>query len=173
MSSSVLATAHDAQYFVPCDQVVIDMDQDVELRHLRYFVAVAEELHFGRAAKRLHLSQPPLSQQIRRLEDILGYTLLTRTSRSVRLTEAGEVFLDRARRTLRNVGRDLEEARSVGLGEAGSLHIGFVSSAMFMTLPAILRSYRQAYPEVRLHLHECFTAQVAQAGCRLGGQRSS
>ncbi len=138
------------------------MDQEVELRHLRYFVAVAEELHFGRAAKRLHLSQPPLSQQIRRLEEVLGHALLTRTSRSVRLTVAGEVFLARARRTLRNVQRDIEETRSIGRGEAGSLHVGFVSSAVFTTLPSILRNYRQAHPRVQLHLHECFTAQVAE-----------
>ena len=138
------------------------MDDDVELRHLRYFVAVAEELHFGRAAARLHLSQPPLSQQIRRLEDLLGYALFARTSRSVKLTNAGEAYLERARRTLRNVQRDIEETRSIGQGEVGSLHIGFVGSAMLTTLPAIFRAYREAYPRVRLHLHESFTSQVAE-----------
>lgn len=102
------------------------MDRDLELRHLRYFVAVAEELHFGRAALRLNLAQPPLSQQIRKLEEILGYALFTRTSRSVSLTTAGSAFLESARRTLRNVQRDLEEVRSIGRGEVGSLHVGFV-----------------------------------------------
>lgn len=136
------------------------MDQDIELRHLRYFVAVAEELHFGRAAERLHLSQPPLSQQIRRLEEILGYPLFTRTSRSVSLTPAGEDFLPRAQRTLRKVQRDMEETRSIGRGEVGSLHIGFVGSGMLTTLPGIFRAYREAYPGVRLHLHESFTSQV-------------
>ena len=133
---------------------------DIELRHLRYFVAVAEELHFGRAAQRLHIAQPPLSQQIRKLEEILGYPLFDRTSRSVNLTAAGAVFLERAQRTLRNVQRDIEETRSIGRGEVGSLHIGFVGSAMLTTLPAIFREYREVYPSVRLHLHESFTAKV-------------
>lgn len=138
------------------------MNDDVELRHLRYFVAVAEELHFGRAAERLHLSQPPLSQQIRRLEDVVGYALFVRTSRSVKLTGAGEAYLERARRTLRNVQRDIEEIRRIGQGEVGSLHIGFVSSAMLTTLPEIFRAYREAYPGVHLHLHESFTSRVAE-----------
>ncbi|MDQ2835082.1 MAG: LysR substrate-binding domain-containing protein [Acidobacteriota bacterium] len=137
------------------------MDDDIELRHLRYFVAVAEELHFGRAAQRLHLSQPPLSQQIRRLEEILGYPLFTRTSRSVSLTPAGVDFLPRAQRTLRKVQRDLDEARSIGRGEVGTLHIGFVGSGMLTTLPGVFRAYREAYPRVQLHLHESFTSQVA------------
>ena len=138
------------------------MDHEIELRHLRYFVAVAEELHFGRAAARLHLAQPPLSQQIRRLEELLGYALFTRTSRSVSLTDAGALLLERARRTLRNVGRDLEETRSVGRGEVGSLHVGFVGSAMLTTLPGVLRRYRERYPGVRLQLHESFTSRVIE-----------
>jgi DNA-binding transcriptional LysR family regulator len=138
------------------------MDQDLELRHLRYFVAVAEELHFGHAAERLHLSQPPLSQQIRRLEEILGYALLVRTSRSVSLTGAGEALLERARRTLRNVQRDIDETRSIGQGAVGSLHIGFVGSAMLTSLPGVFRAYREANPRVQLHLYESFTARVAE-----------
>ena len=138
------------------------MDRDIELRHLRYFVAVAEELHFGRAAERLHLAQPPLSQQIRKLEELLGHPLFIRTSRSVRLTDAGGAFLQRARRTLRNVQRDLEETRSIGRGDVGSLHIGFIGSAMLSTLPEIFRAYREAYPRVRLHLHESFTSLVVE-----------
>ena len=138
------------------------MDSDIELRHLRYFVAVAEELHFGRAAERLHLAQPPLSQQIRKLEELLGYPLFLRTSRSVKITEAGEAFLQRARRTLRNVQRDLEETRSIARGDVGSLHIGFIGSAVLSTLPTIFRTYRQVYPRVRLHLHESFTSLVME-----------
>jgi DNA-binding transcriptional LysR family regulator len=150
------------QYLVWLDYDARDMDVDIELRHLRYFVAVAEELHFGRAALRLHLAQPPLSQQIRKLEDLLGYALFARTSRSVRLTTAGEEFLDRARRTLRNMQRDIDETRSVGRGEVGSLHIGFVGSAMLTTLPAAFTRYREEYPGVRLHLHESFTSRVIE-----------
>ncbi|NYF78596.1 LysR substrate-binding domain-containing protein [Granulicella arctica] len=138
------------------------MDKDIELRHLRYFVAVAEELHFGRAAQRLHLAQPPLSQQIRKLEDILGFPLFLRTSRSVRLTAAGSAFLERAQRTLRNVQRDLDETRALGRGELGSLHIGFVGSAMLSILPAILRTYSESHPRVHLHLHESFTSKVIE-----------
>jgi DNA-binding transcriptional LysR family regulator len=137
------------------------MDRDLELRHLRYFVAVAEELHFGRAAARLHLAQPPLSQQIRRLEEILGYPLFVRTSRAVKLTAAGEIFLERARRTLRNVMDDLEEARSIGRGDEGSLRVGFIGSGMLTPLPAMLGLYRKLYPRVQLQLSELYTAGIA------------
>lgn len=140
----------------------MNINPEIELRHLRYFVAVAEELHFGRAALRLHLAQPPLSQQIRKLEQILGCPLFDRTSRSVRLTAAGKAFLERAQRTLRNVSRDIDETRSIGRGEVGSLHVGFVGSAMLTILPAIFREYRTAYPGVQLHLHESFTAKVIE-----------
>jgi DNA-binding transcriptional LysR family regulator len=143
------------------------MDRDtelrhLELRHLRYFVAVAEELHFGRAAKRLHLAQPPLSQQIRKLEQILGHALFTRTSRAVKLTAVGEVFLERARRTLRNVEEDLQETRSVGRGETGTLKVGFIGSSMLTPLPAMLGRYRRQYPGVTLQLHEAYTALLLQ-----------
>jgi DNA-binding transcriptional LysR family regulator len=139
------------------------MDRDIELRHLRYFVAVAEELHFGRAANRLHLAQPPLSQQIRKLEEILGHALFTRTSRAVKLTSVGETLLDRARRTLQNVQEDLDEARSVGRGEVGFLRVGFISSSMLTPLPAMLGQYRREFPNVNLQLHESYTSQVTQS----------
>lgn len=138
-------------------------DLGVELRHLRYFVAVAEELHFGRAAERLHLAQPPLSQQIRRLEEMLGYPLFTRTSRAVHLTSAGEVLLQRARRTLRSVREDLEEVRSVGRGEVGFLKVGFVSSIVLTALPGMLGKYRRQHPLVNLQLNEFYTSGVMRA----------
>jgi DNA-binding transcriptional LysR family regulator len=139
------------------------MDRDIELRHLRYFVAVAEELHFGRAAQRLHLAQPPLSQQIRKLEEILGYPLFVRTSRAVRLTSAGSVFLDRARRTLRNVQEDIDEARSIGRGDVGFLRVGFIGSSMLTPLPAMLGQYRHQYPKVQLLLSESFSSLLGQS----------
>jgi DNA-binding transcriptional LysR family regulator len=137
------------------------MDRDLELRHLRYFVAVAEELHFGRAAARLHLAQPPLSQQIRKLEEILGYPLFIRTSRAVKLTAAGEIFLERARRTLRNVQDDMEEARAIGRGDEGSLRVGFIGSGMLTPLPAMLGRYRELYPRVQLQLTDLYTSGIA------------
>ena len=139
------------------------MDQEIELRHLRYFVAVAEELHFGRAARRLHLSQPPLSQQIRKLEEVLGYPLFTRTSRAVKLTGAGEVFLERAQRTLRRMDEDIEATRSAARGEAGSLAVGFIGSGMLTALPEMLGLYRARFPEVRLQLREFYTSGVIRA----------
>lgn len=139
------------------------MDRDIELRHLRYFVAVAEELHFGRAAHRLHLAQPPLSQQIRKLEEILGYPLFVRTSRAVRLTAAGEVFLDRARRTLRTVQEDIDEARSISRGDVGFLRVGFIGSSMLTPLPEVLGQYRRQYPKVQLQLQESFSSALEQS----------
>ncbi len=136
------------------------MVEHIELRHLRYFVAVAEELHFGRAALRLHLAQPPLSQQIKKLEQMLGHALFTRTSRAVKLTSAGELFLDRARGVLRKVQEDIEDVRSMGRGEVGSLKVGFVGTAMLTAMPQILGRYRREYPKVDLQLNEFYTAGV-------------
>jgi DNA-binding transcriptional LysR family regulator len=136
----------------------------VELRHLRYFVAVAEELHFHRAAARLHISQPPLSQQIRALERELGVSLLERNRRHVELTPAGASFLDSARAILDSVDRAANTARRVASGELGSLSIGFVGSAMLSPmLPAILRDFRTRYPDVELHLRELPTSEQLEA----------
>ena len=138
------------------------MNRELELRHLRYFVAVAEELHFGRAANRLHLAQPPLSQQIRKLEEIVGHALFTRTSRAVKLTSAGEIFLERARHILRKVHEDLDEARSVGRGEVGFLRVAFIGSSMLTALPGMLGRYRRQFPKVNLQLTEFHTSGVIQ-----------
>src|SRR5579862_8390737 len=134
----------------------------MELRHLRYFVAVAEELHFHRAATRLHISQPPLSQQIRALERELGVTLLARNRRRVALTAAGAGFLEDARAILASVDRAAEHARAIARGSQGTLSIGFVGSAMFSpTLPTMLREFRGGHPGVDLVLRELpTTAQL-------------
>jgi DNA-binding transcriptional LysR family regulator len=134
---------------------------NVELRHLRYFIAVAEELHFGRAAQRLHMAQPPLSQQIRQLEVIVGTPLFVRTSRSVVLTAAGQAFLARSRRILANVSDDVVEAGRIGRGEEGRFDVGFVGSAIQLGVPEQIRRFRERYPAVHLRLHEGYTSQIA------------
>ena len=120
----------------------------MELRHLRYFVAVAEERHFGRAAQRLHMAQPPLSQQIRQLEAELGLTLLTRTTRRVDLTPAGAAYLERAREILDAVDAAAHEAASIASGRRGRLLIGCVGSATYSLLPELARTLRAELPEV-------------------------
>ena len=124
----------------------------MELRHLRYYVAVAEECHFGRAAERLHIAQPPLSQQIKQLEAELGVQLLTRSTRLVRLTPAGELFLVRARAVLAQVDHAAAEARRVDAGVVGHVSIGFTGSATYELLPRISKALRQELPEVALEL---------------------
>jgi DNA-binding transcriptional LysR family regulator len=135
----------------------------MELRHLYYFIAVAEELHFSRAAERLHISQPPLSQQIRSLEDELGVKLFERTKRQVHLTEAGKVFLERSYLVLAQLEQAIAVTQRIGRGEVGRLAIGFVDSATYTVLPEILRIFREQFPAVELRLHEMTTAQQIQA----------
>jgi DNA-binding transcriptional LysR family regulator len=130
------------------------MNERVELRHLRYFVAVAEELHFGRAAARLGIAQPPLSQQIQRLERAVGTRLLDRNSRRVQLTDAGQALLLEARRVLEAAGTAVEAARRAGRGEMGELRVAFAATVMFLELPRIIREFRQRYPRVHLDLRE-------------------
>jgi DNA-binding transcriptional LysR family regulator len=136
----------------------------VELRHLRYFVAVAEERHFGRAAARLHIAQPPLSQQIRRFEAELGEPLLYRTTRSVELAPAGEVLLEQGREILAAVDAAIDDARRAARGEYGRLAIGFTGSCTYAMLPALAAAMRQELPGVVLDLQgELLTpAQVAR-----------
>ena len=135
----------------------------MELRHLHYFIAVAEELHFSRAAKRLCISQPPLSQQIRDLEDELGVKLFERTKRHVQLTEAGKVFLERSYLVLAQLEQAIEVTQRIGRGEVGRLAIGFVDSATYTLLPDILRVFREQFPAVELRLHELTTQEQIHA----------
>ncbi len=139
----------------------------MELRHLRYFVAVAEELNFRRAAERLNLSQPSLSAQVRALEQELEVQLLERDTHHVSLTPAGARFLDDSRRVLRDVGESVRAVRRIASGEAGELSIGFVASLGHGLLPRILRSYRERYPTVELRLTEMdTTAQIEALNAR-------
>lgn len=139
------------------------MNEEIELRHLRYFLAVAETLHFSRAAHRLGMAQPPLSQQIKRLEHIVGHRLFDRTTRGVKLTSAGQLFADRARSTVEKVHDDLEQVRRLGRGEQGTLTVGFSGSVMFADLPAAIESYRRRYPKVELRLRELSTQAQIEA----------
>jgi DNA-binding transcriptional LysR family regulator len=129
----------------------------VELRHLRYFLALAEELHFGRAAQRLHIVQPALSKQVIALERELGVELLDR-SHGVTLTAAGQVFYEEAKTIVERVDGAVATTRATARGEIGSLSIGFVAPAMWSVLPAILRVHRRSYPNLRYALHELGSA---------------
>ncbi|OAI95076.1 LysR family transcriptional regulator [Pseudomonas putida] len=136
----------------------------MELRHLRYFIAVAEELHFGRAAQALGISQPPLSQQIQALEQELGARLFERTNRRVALSEAGRLFLEEARQVLAQVDKAADVARRAQLGELGEMKIGFTSSAPFnSSIPKAIYSFRQRFPAVHLNLKEMSSRDVADA----------
>jgi DNA-binding transcriptional LysR family regulator len=133
------------------------------LTSLRYFAILADELHFGHAATRLGIAQPFLSQKIRILEETVGTRLFRRTSRHVELTEAGAVFLESARKSLREVERGADRVGAIGRGELGTLNIGYSMIGMLMVVPDLLKAFRSAYPGVRLSLHEISTVpQAAQ-----------
>ncbi|MGC1035377.1 LysR family transcriptional regulator [Pantoea agglomerans] len=133
---------------------------NIELRHLRYFVAVAEELHFGRAAQRLNISQPPLSQQIIQLETETGARLFNRTNRSVQLTAAGQQLLSDARAILLQVEQAADRAARLHRGEEGELRIGFTSSAPFTAVVSdALFRFRQRWPQVHIQMQEINTRQ--------------
>ncbi|WP_336220423.1 LysR family transcriptional regulator [Citrobacter amalonaticus] len=151
---------------------------NIELRHLRYFVAVAEELHFGRAAARLNISQPPLSQQIQVLEQQVGARLLARTNRSVALTAAGKQFLADSRQILGLVNDAAARAERLHQGEAGELRIGFTSSAPFIRAVAdTLSLFRQNYPDMHLQTREMNTreqlAPLTEGGLDVGLMRNT
>lgn len=134
----------------------------MELRHLRYFIAVAEELNFTRAAEKLHMAQPPLSQQIQQLEAELGFQLFRRTKRTVVLTEAGQVFFEESQKILLQLDRAIQIGQQTSRGELGQLTIGFVSSASHNVVPAILQAFRTLHPAVKLELREMTTKEQLQ-----------
>src|SRR5438477_7781478 len=132
----------------------------MELRHLRYFVAVAEEQNVTHAAARLHVSQPPLSRQIRDLEDELGVALFDHGAKAVRLTEAGRVFLTEARAALRRVEDAVQMAKAVADGKRGEIHVGYAPSLAVELLPRALKFFQEAKPGVRVQLHDSSTQEM-------------
>jgi DNA-binding transcriptional LysR family regulator len=135
----------------------------VELRHLRYFVAVAEELHFARAARKLQMAQPPLSQAIMRLEESLGVKLLDRSSRAVQLTAAGRALLPEARDILERAALAERLVQRIGSGELDRLRIGFVPMSAMLTLPRAIRAFRKSWPRVEVQLQERTSAAQVEA----------
>jgi DNA-binding transcriptional LysR family regulator len=135
----------------------------MELRQIKYFVALAEELNFGRAAEKLHISQPPLTRQIQQLESDVGARLFTRSSRGVELTQAGIALLDDARRILDLIGVAKERAGKFGHGRIGRLDVGIFGSAILNHIPRLLLQFRQRYPEVQIALHEFTKAEQIAA----------
>jgi LysR family transcriptional regulator, benzoate and cis,cis-muconate-responsive activator of ben and cat genes len=134
----------------------------MELRHLRYFVVVAEEQNVTRAAERLHVSQPPLSRQIRDLEAELGVALFQRTAKSVALTEAGKIFLNEARAVLLQAEKAVQTVRAVATGERGQLRVGYAPSLTVELLPKALRAFESTSPGVRVTLHDLSTEECVQ-----------
>lgn len=135
----------------------------VDIRQMRYFVAVAETLHFGRAAERLHMSQPPLSRQIAALEKELGARLIERDTRQASLTFAGRRFLEDARAVIASFDQACRNARSAERGERGALSVGFMMHAANTVVPILARRFMEAYPEVELELREVVPADLADA----------
>lgn len=131
----------------------------MELRHLRYFIAVAEHENVSRAAKKLHVSQPALSRQVRDLEDELGLPLLTRTAKSIHLTEAGKTFLGEARSVIQRAADAVKKTKAVATGEQGRLRVGYAPSLTIEILPRALRKFESACPGVRVLLHDLSTEE--------------
>ncbi|KHD85246.1 acetoin biosynthesis transcriptional regulator AlsR [Heyndrickxia ginsengihumi] len=135
----------------------------MELRHLHYFLTVAEELHFGRAAERLQMTQPPLSQQIRQLEAEVGVDLFKRSKRHVELTIPGKVFLKEVKQIIEHLDIAVENAQRAERGEFGNVIVGFVGSATYDILPDIVREFRLKYPKIAVSLHELSTPDQIRA----------
>lgn len=136
------------------------------MRHLRYFLVLADELHFGRAARRLHIAQPPLSFNIKQLEQALGVQLLERNSHGVKLTPAGEVFRQSAARVLSETEAATQRARDVAQGVTARVRIGFVGSMLFRGLPERLHAFQALHPQVQTELIELNSAQQLEAMAR-------
>ncbi|WP_169544705.1 LysR family transcriptional regulator [Sneathiella aquimaris] len=134
-----------------------------DIRQIRHFIAVAEEKHFRIAAERLHMTQPPLSHSIKKLEQTLNVTLLTRANRSVTLTPAGEVFLKGAYEILEKLNQVTEDTRRASQGLTGRLTLGFVGSAIYEALPDTVRQFRQTFPNVEVELEELSTVDQLDA----------
>src|ERR1700723_128946 len=132
----------------------------MELRHLRYFVAVAEEENVSRAALKLHVSQPGLSRQIRDLEDEIGFQLFERSAKSLRLTEAGKTFLTEARAILQHADDAVKKARAAMGGTHGEIHVGYAPSLTVQILPSTLRAFQEKFPNVRVALHDLSTEEM-------------
>jgi DNA-binding transcriptional LysR family regulator len=143
------------------------LEFSMELRHLRYFVAVAEEENVSRAALKLHVSQPGLSRQIRDLEDEIGFKLFERSAKSVKLTAAGKTFLVEARAVLQRAEEAVKAARVVATGSRGELHVGYAPSLAVRILPTALRAFQVEMPHVRVKLHD-FSIEEMHAGLRAG-----
>jgi DNA-binding transcriptional LysR family regulator len=126
----------------------------MELRHLRYFVAVAEALNFTKASARLRIAQPALSRQVQDLEDEIGVDLLKRSPRGVTITAEGRLFLEEAREVLRCADESVEKVRALARGEYGELHVGYAPSPTVEILPPALAAYQKAFPRVRVLLHD-------------------
>ncbi|MDN3524649.1 LysR family transcriptional regulator [Halomonas sabkhae] len=143
-------------------EMALDARARITLRTMEQFVAVAEELHFHRAAERLNMSQPPLTSAIRKLEEDIGVTLIKRGNRVLGLTPAGRKFLEEARETLRQAQQAITGTQEVAAGQTGLVRLGYVGSSLYGRLPDAIRAFRMQYPRVRLELREATTAaQVA------------
>jgi DNA-binding transcriptional LysR family regulator len=157
-----------AQYRLPCAAMLFGHgDSNMELRHLRYFVAVAENLNFTRAAALLRIAQPALSRQVQDLEDEIGVDLLTRSTRGVTLTAEGKLFLEETRELLRRVDEAVAKTRALARGEYGELHIGYSPSPTVELLPLALEAFQKTVPRVTVNLHDLAGNELSE-GVRSG-----
>lgn len=133
----------------------------MELRHLRYFVAVAEEMNIHRAAERLNISQPPLSVTIKQLEEELGVSLFEREGRGIKITRAGESFLDQAKKILKDTNKAVMDAQNIGQGKAGTIRVGFISSAITGVLQNLVAQHRKLYPNINIEMEQSVADWIA------------